>query len=166
VNVCHAFRKPVHLVRLALLTCAFAIVAAAMSTALSSGIAQADTMNWDAVAQCESGGNWAANTGNGFGGGLQFKQATWNANGGLGSPASASREEQIRVAENVLAKQGPGAWPTCGSHGGAPALWSTPTGPAATGCQVMPGSGLLGFVNFRQMCSALLNPLGALRGIS
>jgi resuscitation-promoting factor RpfC len=164
VNIRYAFRHTTHLAKLALGAFAFAVVAAATSTALAAG-AQADSMNWDAVAQCESGGNWAANTGNGFAGGLQFKQATWNANGGVGSPASASREEQIRVAEKVLASQGPGAWPTCGGHGGAPALWGAPAGPAATGCQTMPGSGLLGFVNFRQMCSALLNPLGALRAI-
>ena len=74
-------------------------------------------MNWDAVAQCESGGNWGANTGNGFAGGLQFSDATWKANGGIGSAAHASREEQIRVAENVLHSQGIGAWPVCGRRG-------------------------------------------------
>ncbi|HMF59301.1 MAG TPA: transglycosylase family protein, partial [Vicinamibacterales bacterium] len=84
----------------------FGIVAFALSTGVSAGTAHADSMNWDAVAQCESGGNWAANTGNGNYGGLQFKPATWSSNGGVGSPASASREEQIRVAENVLASQG------------------------------------------------------------
>ncbi len=72
--------------------------------------------NWDAVAQCESGGNWAINTGNGYYGGLQFSMSTWQANGGTGNPADASREEQIRVAENVLATQGPGAWPVCGAN--------------------------------------------------
>ena len=72
--------------------------------------------NWDAVAQCESGGNWAINTGNGYYGGLQFTQSTWEANGGSGSASNASREEQIRVAENVLATQGPGAWPVCGQY--------------------------------------------------
>ncbi|ANY24306.1 MULTISPECIES: transglycosylase family protein [Gordonia] len=72
--------------------------------------------NWDAVAQCESGGNWATNTGNGYYGGLQFSMSTWQANGGTGNPADASREEQIRVAENVLASQGAGAWPTCGAN--------------------------------------------------
>src|ERR1700709_1659860 len=96
------------------LTGVFGIVAVALSTGLASGTARADSMNWDAVARCESGGNWGANTGNGNYGGLQFKPATWSSNGGVGSPASASREEQIRVAENVLASQGPGAWPTCG----------------------------------------------------
>ena len=67
---------------------AFAIVPMAMSSAT----AHADSVNWDAIAQCESGGNWSTNTGNGHYGGLQFKQATWAANGGVGSPASASRE--------------------------------------------------------------------------
>jgi hypothetical protein len=143
--------------KLVLLAGAFAVGA----LVLSAGAAHADSMNWDAVAQCESGGNWAANTGNGTYGGLQFKAATWAANGGLGSPASASREEQIRVAENVLASQGPGAWPTCGSRGGAPAIWNaSTTSTPATGCAAMPTRGLLGFINPRQMCSALLNPLG------
>lgn len=68
---------------------------------------------WDQLAECESGGNWSANTGNGYSGGLQFAQGTWEANGGTGSPADASREEQIRVAENVQASQGWGAWPAC-----------------------------------------------------
>ena len=74
--------------------------------------------NWDAVAMCESGGNWSANTGNGFYGGLQFKPATWTANGGKGSPQDATREEQIQVARNVLRNQGIGAWPKCGGPAG------------------------------------------------
>src|SRR6478672_11947433 len=69
---------------------------------LSAASANADSVDWDAIAQCESGGNWSTNTGNGSFGGLQFKQATWSANGGAGNPATASRTEQIRVAENVL----------------------------------------------------------------
>jgi len=73
--------------------------------------------NWDAIAQCESGGNWAINTGNGYYGGLQFTLGTWHANGGTGMPNQASREEQIRVAENVLRSQGIGAWPVCGHRG-------------------------------------------------
>jgi hypothetical protein len=88
--------------------------------AMSMGTANADTVNWDAVAQCESGGNWATNTGNGAYGGLQFKPATWAANGGIGAPERASREEQIRVAENVAASQGMGAWPKCGANAGTP----------------------------------------------
>ena len=74
--------------------------------ALSTATANADSVNWDAIAPCESGGNWSINTGNGYGGGLQFTLGTWRANGGTGSPANASREEQIRVAENVLAQPG------------------------------------------------------------
>jgi len=78
---------------------------------------QAYSVNWDAIAQCESGGNWGISTGNGFSGGLQFTPSTWRANGGSGSPNGASREEQIRVAENVLHSQGIRAWPVCGRRG-------------------------------------------------
>jgi hypothetical protein len=138
---------------------------AVVPMALSTGTANADTVNWDAVAQCESGGNWSTNTGNGAYGGLQFKQATWSANGGVGNPATAPRAEQIRVAENVLRTQGLGAWPKCGAQAGSPAVWGTPTMPTAptvtTGCGAMPSSGLFGFINPRQMCTALLSPLGA-----
>jgi hypothetical protein len=74
-------------------------------------------VNWDAIAGCESGGNWAISTGNGYSGGLQFTSSTWRSNGGSGSPNGASREEQIRVAENVLHSQGIGAWPVCGRRG-------------------------------------------------
>ena len=80
----------------------------------TTGVAYADGMDWDAVAQCESGGNWGANTGNGFYGGLQFKQSTWDENGGIGNPANASRDQQIAVANRVLATKGPEAWPKCG----------------------------------------------------
>ena len=96
-----------------------ASVAGAMAVAplaLGAGAANAD-VNWDAVAACESGGNWAINTGNGYYGGLQFTPGTWSANGGSGMPNQASREEQIRVAENVLRRQGIGAWPVCGGRG-------------------------------------------------
>ena len=75
------------------------------------------SVNWDAIAQCESGGNWAINTGNGYQGGLQFTSSTWHANGGSGSANNASRDEQIRVAENVLHTQGIHAWPVCGRRG-------------------------------------------------
>jgi hypothetical protein len=68
---------------------------------------------WDQLAQCESSGNWAINTGNGYYGGLQFSQSSWEGAGGSGNPANASREEQIRVAENLKAQQGWGAWPAC-----------------------------------------------------
>ncbi|MGA3213885.1 MAG: transglycosylase family protein [Terriglobales bacterium] len=78
---------------------------------------KAYSVNWDAIAQCESGGNWGISTGNGFSGGLQFTPSTWHSNGGSGSPNGASREEQIRVAENVLHSQGIRAWPVCGRRG-------------------------------------------------
>ena len=79
--------------------------------------AQAETGGtvWDKLAQCESTGNWAINTGNGFSGGLQFTPGTWRAFGGTGVAHHASREAQIVVAERVLAKQGWGAWPACSS---------------------------------------------------
>src|SRR5215212_7606758 len=70
---------------------------------------------WDKLAQCESGGNWSINTGNGFYGGLQFTLSTWRAYGGTGMPHEASREEQIAVAERVQDAQGWGAWPACTS---------------------------------------------------
>jgi resuscitation-promoting factor RpfA len=79
-------------------------------------------VNWDAVAQCESGGNWSINTGNGYYGGLQFTRGTWKAYGGTkyASTASrASRGEQIAVAERVLHGQGIGAWPVCGKKAGS-----------------------------------------------
>ncbi|MBV9140237.1 MAG: transglycosylase family protein [Pseudonocardiales bacterium] len=85
---------------------------------LAGTAAAASGVNWDAIARCESGGNWAISTGNGFYGGLQFTLSTWRANGGVGNPANASREQQITVAERVLRTQGIGAWPVCGKHAG------------------------------------------------
>ena len=84
--------------------------------------AQASSVNWDAVAQCESGGNWSINTGNGFYGGLQFTKGTWKAYGGTkyaSTANKASRSEQIAIAEKVLDGQGIGAWPVCGKKGGS-----------------------------------------------
>ena len=77
---------------------------------------------WDALAQCEAGGNWAINTGNGYYGGAQFDQNTWERNGGLryaGRADLATREEQIAIAETTRARQGWGAWPTCSARLGA-----------------------------------------------
>ncbi|RJO79888.1 resuscitation-promoting factor [Nocardia panacis] len=91
---------------------AFVAVPFGLSTATASAAAH----NWDGVAQCESGGNWGINTGNGYYGGLQFTQSTWSAHGGAGNPSHASKDEQIRVAENVLNSQGVGAWPVCGQY--------------------------------------------------
>ncbi len=96
----------------------------AASIASSTGVASAaPTPNGDAIAQCESGGNWQANTGNGEYGGLQFKPATWARYGGVGNPAAASREQQIAVANRVFAEQGVEAWPKCGDASGVPIGW-------------------------------------------
>jgi len=84
---------------------------------LTAGTAHADP-NWDAIAACESGGNWSIATGNGYYGGLQFSLSTWRAYGGTGMPQNASRETQIAVAQRVLAGQGIGAWPVCGKRAG------------------------------------------------
>lgn len=73
---------------------------------------------WDAIAACESGGNWAINTGNGYYGGLQFTLSSWYAVGGSGLPSNASRDEQIQRAEALQARQGWGAWPVCAARAG------------------------------------------------
>jgi nucleoid-associated protein YgaU len=104
---------------------------AALGTVVAPA-AHAAPVNWDAIAQCESSGNWAADTGNGFFGGLQFTKSTWKAFGGSGTPQSASREEQIAVAEKVLDGQGIGAWPVCGKHGSSGKTVSTSRHSAST----------------------------------
>ena len=87
------------------------------SLALAGHAGAATDDEWDRVARCESGNNWSINTGNGYHGGLQFSPSTWSSHGG-GKYAStanqASREQQIAIAEHVLATQGRGAWPVCG----------------------------------------------------
>jgi resuscitation-promoting factor RpfA len=104
--------------RRAVATAAIAGAAIAVPV-MMAGSASADSVNWTAIANCESSGNWADNTGNGFYGGLQFTESTWLAYGG-GSyaqyPYDASESDQIAVAENVLAGQGIGAWPVCGAN--------------------------------------------------
>src|SRR6201994_3610043 len=85
--------------------------------ALAGNAAAAPDSEWDRVASCESGGNWGINTGNGYLGGLQFTQGTWASHGGSEYAPSAhlaTRDQQIAVAERVLASQGRGAWPVCG----------------------------------------------------
>ncbi|AEW93327.1 MULTISPECIES: LysM peptidoglycan-binding domain-containing protein [Streptomycetaceae] len=82
----------------------------------------ADSGVWDRIAQCESGGNWHINTGNGYYGGLQFSASTWRAYGGTRyAPTAdgASREQQIAVAAKVQSAQGWGAWPVCSGQAGA-----------------------------------------------
>ncbi|MEB3981397.1 transglycosylase family protein [Mycobacterium sp. 663a-19] len=102
-------------------------VAASLSFPAAVAGAAPVAPNWDAVAQCESGGNWHANTGNGEYGGLQFKPSTWARYGGVGNPAAASREEQIAVANRVFAEEGVEPWPKCGTASGLPiGLYSHP----------------------------------------
>ena len=104
------------------------IITLAAATALSAGIGlaatpQADAAStvWDRVAQCESGGNWSINTGNGYYGGLQFSHSTWIGYGGgkyAYNANGATRAQQIAIAKKTLASQGPGAWPVCSVRAG------------------------------------------------
>ncbi|MGW0206254.1 transglycosylase family protein [Streptomyces sp. NPDC003233] len=102
--------------------------------AATGNAAAADNGVWDRIAQCESGGNWHINTGNGYYGGLQFSAGTWRAYGGTAyAPTAdqASRSAQIAVATKVQQAQGWGAWPVCsaraGAFGAAPAAATTGT---------------------------------------
>ena len=96
---------------------ALSLGTAAVSAVIVPSAAHAATSHdWDAVAQCESGGNWSDNTGNGYYGGLQFSASTWDGFGGTAYAASAdeaSPSEQMAVADKVLAAQGWNAWPVC-----------------------------------------------------
>ncbi|MFR9673747.1 transglycosylase family protein [Streptomyces sp. TR06-5] len=103
---------------------AFALPLISASNARAASV---DT--WEQVAQCESSGNWGINTGNGYYGGLQFSQSSWEAAGGTRYASRAdlaTKNQQISVAEELLEMQGPGAWPICGSQGGL-----TSTAPSA-----------------------------------
>ncbi|MDA4896012.1 transglycosylase family protein, partial [Streptomyces sp. MS2A] len=105
---------------------------AVLTSAIPAGAASVST--WDKVAQCESSGNWSANTGNGYYGGLQFSAGTWSAYGGTAfAPRAdlATKEQQIRIGEKVLAGQGEGAWPHCGPKAGLGADEADPYPPKA-----------------------------------
>ena len=120
-----------------------------LGSVVASGTANAwDVAVWDAVAKCESSGNWSINTGNGYYGGLQFSPSTWKAFGGQEYATNAhlaTKAQQIAVARRTLYKQGPGAWPVCSvragltkDNGGADpnaqpvGTTTTPTTPAPT----------------------------------
>ncbi len=115
-----------------------AVFGAVAAPVLGSAVAaHADTTAaaFDRVAACESGGNWATNTGNGFYGGLQFAQSTWAAYGGTAYAARAdlaSKAAQITVAERVLAGQGWAAWPVCSQRAGAVGVSAAPVSAALT----------------------------------
>ena len=118
---------------------ALAIGGVAAATLSMPAANAADGATWDALAQCESGGNWSINTGNGFYGGLQFTQQSWNGVGMSGSPVNATRAQQIEAGERLLAIQGWGAWPACsaklglyGKTGAAPTYTEPTTSTAAT----------------------------------
>jgi LysM repeat protein len=109
--------------------------AAAVGIGVLAAPASAGEHDWSGVAHCESGGNWQINTGNGYYGGLQFSSSTWlGYGGGRYAPRAdlASASQQVAVAEQVLAGQGVGAWPTCGKRlsGGSTAV-PAPRAPAA-----------------------------------
>ena len=91
-------------------------VAAGGATVSASGLAYgdpADPATWDRLAQCEAGGNWARNSGNGYYGGLQFSAGTWRGVGGTGLPSQNSRETQIEMGRRLQARSGWGQWPAC-----------------------------------------------------
>lgn len=118
---------------------AVGVIAGGSLALAGTGANAADGSTWDALANCESGGNWAINTGNGYSGGLQFTPSTWAAYGGTGAPENASREQQIAVAERVQAGQGWGAWPACsaqlGLSGGGGAAYTPAPAPAPVAAQ-------------------------------
>ncbi|MER8086446.1 transglycosylase family protein [Streptomyces sp. NPDC058316] len=110
-------RRPSKAVRVATLA-GVAGTAVAVPLMGATGASAASVATWDAVAQCESGGNWSINTGNGYYGGLQFSQSSWAAAGGTQyAPRAdlATKAQQIATAEKLLAMQGPGAWGCAGA---------------------------------------------------
>ena len=113
-------RRPSRTTRVAALAGVTGVAIAA--PLMAAGNASAATASeWDAVAQCESGGNWSINTGNGYYGGLQFNLQTWQAYGGSGLPSENSRETQIAIATKVRdANGGYGSWPHCSQQLGLP----------------------------------------------
>ena len=113
-------------------------VTAGVPLALAGTASAAPESAWDKLAQCESGGNWNTNTGNGYYGGIQFNASTWKAYGGRGMPHQASKAEQIAVAERTLAAQGWNAWPACSrkmgvrGHSAEPGKTAAPTAKKAS----------------------------------
>jgi resuscitation-promoting factor RpfA len=96
---------------------ALVLITAGAAALVGTAATASPDINWDAIAHCESHGNWSINTGNGYYGGLQFSRRTWRAYGGsrfASTADQASRDEQITIAERVREGQGLGAWPTCG----------------------------------------------------
>lgn len=116
----HSARKPNPLRRRITGVAVAGVATVAGGLATATGASAAGSV-WDRVAACESGGNWSINTGNGFYGGLQFSDSTWDAYGGeryAPTANRASKAQQITIAQKVLASQGPGAWPVCSQRAG------------------------------------------------
>ncbi|MFD0420945.1 transglycosylase family protein [Streptomyces parvus] len=116
-------------------------IALPLITAASAGAASGEV--WEKVAACESSGDWAINTGNGYYGGLQFSGSTWAAFGGTQyAPRAdlATRDQQIAIAERVLDGQGPGAWPTCSVRAGLTRGGDAPVTTPGTGTGTAPQS--------------------------
>ncbi len=147
-----------------------------MAPFLGAGTAAAaDGATWDQLAQCESGGDWAINTGNGYYGGLQFSASTWQAfGGGAYAPRAdqASREQQIAVAEQTLATQGWGAWPACSAKlglGAADASGSAPApapAPAPAAAPAAPAAAPAGGGSYEVQPGDTLARIAATNGIS
>ncbi|MFD3744346.1 transglycosylase family protein [Nocardia sp. NPDC058633] len=128
-------RKPTSTGRTAAKVAVTGAIFGTAAAALAGNASAAPDSDWDRLAQCEAGGNWGINTGNGYQGGLQFSPSTWNAHGGgeyAASANQATREQQIVVAEKVLASQGWGAWPSCSSKLGLSSGPSERVAPSTT----------------------------------
>lgn len=120
------------------------VVLGGSSGVLAGQAGAATDVEWDQVSRCESGGNWAIDTGNGYYGGLQFAPATWSAYGGSQYASEAERAtkaQQIAVAERVLAGQGRGAWPVCGGPLSNTAPRQVPTDAPGSGAGSLSVSG-------------------------
>ncbi|MFC9788780.1 transglycosylase family protein [Rhodococcus sp. NPDC127528] len=127
-------RKPTNTRKTAAKVVVTTAVFGAAGAAFAAPAGAAPDSDWDRLAQCEAGGNWGINTGNGYQGGLQFSPSTWNAHGGgqyAATANQATREQQIAVAEKVLASQGWGAWPSCSSSLGLTSGSTPRSAPAA-----------------------------------
>lgn len=165
----HAAKTSSAFTKFAASTIAFGAAATIMAPSASA----APDSDWDRLAQCESGGNWQINTGNGYQGGLQFSQSTWNAFGGQQyAPRAdlATREQQIAVAEKTLAQQGWGAWPACSASLGlnsAPtqrtvAAQPAPAPAAAAAKYAAPVNAAIGSTDTNTIKAAYSNVTGAL----
>ncbi|MFE2888122.1 transglycosylase family protein [Streptomyces sp. NPDC059272] len=129
----NAHKSPLGQARTTAVLAGAALLAPLGLLAASGNAAAADSGVWDRIAQCESGGNWHINTGNGYYGGLQFSAGTWRAYGGSAYAATAdqaSKSAQITVAGKVQRAQGWGAWPVCSVRAGASG--SAPAGSSGT----------------------------------